>query len=665
MHAVVLVGGFGTRLRPLTETTPKPLLPVGHVPLIVRLIRRLEQGGVDHVTLALGFRAEPFLAAFPDHRCGDVRLHYAVEPEPLDTAGAIRFAAEHTGIDDTFVVANGDVLTDLDVGALVDNHRRAGGEAMLHLVGVADPSSFGVADLGADGRILQFVEKPAPGTEPSNLANAGTYVFERAVLDRIPPGHRASIERETFPALAADGAVFGHTSDVYWLDAGRPELYLQANIDLVNGRREERCEAVADGAWVATDAVLVDSLVAPGATVASGVTLTSSVVLSGAEVGVDAVVERSIVMGAVGARAHLRGSVIGKGAAVPEDARLVDARVPDPTDDATHDGAVAEVEGVEGGTDDGDEGGTDGDDGARPMLVVGGAGFIGSHLVDRLVAEGAAVDVADDLSTGSLASLGDARAVATRGQLRIHTLDAGAAELAELITLRRPTTIYHLALLPGHDAAALDQGRSFTSMLAVLDAARRAGVAKIVVALPATAMYGHPSPRDVPVKEGPLVPRGLRGVVAKAIVDLLTVYREQWGIEFTALAVASVYGARQRSAGGVVAAALEAASRGEPARLNGDGRQTRDFLYVDDAVDALVRAGQRGSGLVVNVGTGVQTSLRDLWARIAPDGVGAAFGSARPDELGRFALSPIRARIHLGWSPWTSLDDGLAELRGH
>ena len=168
MRAVVLVGGFGTRLRPLTNDVPKPMLPVGHRPMIARLVDRLARGGVTEVVLALGFRPEPFLEAFPDNMCGDVRLSYAVEPEPLDTAGAIRFAAEQAGIDDTFVVANGDVLTDLDVGGLVAEHRRFGAQATLHLIGVDDPSAFGVVDLADDGRIRAFVEKPAPA--PSRAA---------------------------------------------------------------------------------------------------------------------------------------------------------------------------------------------------------------------------------------------------------------------------------------------------------------------------------------------------------------------------------------------------------------------------------------------------------------------------------------------------------------
>ena len=232
-----------------------------------------------------------------------------------------------------------------------------------------------------------------------------------------------------------------------------------------------------------------------------------------------------------------------------------------------------------------------------------------------------------------------------------------------MIAMHRPREIFHLALLPRHDASPLALGRSFTSMLVVLDAAKRSGVTKVVVALPATAMYGHPSARELPVKEGPLAARGVRGVVAKAIVELLSAYREASGIEFTALALATVYGPRQQPDAGVVASMVAAAAQGRPPELTGDGRQTRDLVYVDDVVDALVRGGQRGSGLVVNIGTGVQTSLRDLWKLVSPDGPPPTFAAARPDELDRFAVSPVRARIHLGWSPWTTLAEGLDALR--
>ena len=331
MRAVVLVGGFGTRLRPLTSSVPKPMLPVGHVPIIERLVANLARGGVVEVTLALGFKPEPFVDAFPDGTCAGVRLHYAVEPEPLDTAGAIRFAADVAGIDDTFVVANGDVITDLDVSDLVHFHRSRQAEATIHLIGVPDPSAFGVVALDADHRVERFVEKPAPGTAPSNLINAGTYVLEPSVLERIALGHKVSIERVTFPAIVADGGLYAMASEDYWLDTGRPDLYLQANLDVVAGRRRfDRCDAVHAAATVAADAVLVESIVGARAVVGAGVRLTRSVVLPGAVVEAGAVVEDSVVMGRVGADAQVRSSVLGTDGVVAPGEVLQDERRPDP-----------------------------------------------------------------------------------------------------------------------------------------------------------------------------------------------------------------------------------------------------------------------------------------------------------------------------------------------
>ena len=329
MRAVVLVGGFGTRLRPLTLTVPKPMLPIGHVPMIARLVARLGRGGVTEVVLALGFRPEPFMEAFPDGYCGDVALTYAVEPEPLDTAGAIKFAAEYAGIDDTFVVANGDVMTDLDVAELIAAHRGFGAEATLHLIGVDDPSAFGVVDLADDGGVHAFIEKPAPGTEPSNLINAGTYVFEPSVLDRIPAATKVSVERDTFQRVVADGGLYGLATDDYWIDAGVPALYRSANLDLLDGkRRTERCDAVAPGAEVADGAVLTHSIVGSGARVAAGATVVDSVLLPGASVGADAVVERSLVMGAVGPAAVVRDAMIGAEATVAAGGTLISAALP-------------------------------------------------------------------------------------------------------------------------------------------------------------------------------------------------------------------------------------------------------------------------------------------------------------------------------------------------
>ncbi len=312
MRAVVLVGGFGTRLRPLTLTTPKPMLPVGHVPIIERLVDNLAKGGVTEVTLALGFKPEPFVEAFPSGHCNGVELHYAVEPEPLDTAGAIRFAAEFSGIDDTFVVANGDVLTDLDIATLVAFHRLRSAEATIHLVGVDDPSSFGVVATDDNGRVERFVEKPAPGTAPSNEINGGTYVLEPSVLQRIPAGQRVSIERATFPEIVEGGRLFAMATDDYWLDAGNPALYLQANLDLLDGKRRLHSSVgVHAGARVDPTATVNHSIVADGVSVGSGATITDSVVLADSVVEDGAVVTNSVVMGKIGRGAIVTDSVLG------------------------------------------------------------------------------------------------------------------------------------------------------------------------------------------------------------------------------------------------------------------------------------------------------------------------------------------------------------------
>jgi mannose-1-phosphate guanylyltransferase len=327
MRAVVLVGGFGTRLRPLTNSIPKPMLPVGHVPIIERLVANLHRGGVTQVTLALGFKPEPFLAAFPDGLIGDVEVVYAVEPEPLDTAGAIRFAADFAGIDDTFLVANGDILTDLDIAALVDFHRGHHAEATLHLTAVDNPSAFGVVDLAGDGCIRCFVEKPAPGTEPSRLINAGTYVMEPSVLQLIPAGQRVSVERDTFPRLVERGSVFAMATDDYWLDTGTVPLYLQANLDVLS---LEHVEAVHPDARVDATAVIQRSVLAPRATVGEHARVTRSVILDGVRIGAGAVVTDSVVMGEVGPGATVIDSVVGSEGHVAAGQRLTSARLPAP-----------------------------------------------------------------------------------------------------------------------------------------------------------------------------------------------------------------------------------------------------------------------------------------------------------------------------------------------
>lgn len=295
------------------------------------------------------------------------------------------------------------------------------------------------------------------------------------------------------------------------------------------------------------------------------------------------------------------------------------------------------------------------------VVVVGGAGFIGSHLVDRLIADGDAVDVVDDLSTGSLANLSEARSMV--GSLKIHHLDAASDEFGSLIGMRSPEVLYHLAAIPRAAPTPRALASSFATTTAVIEAARTHRVGKVVVALPASAMYGRPASRDLPLKEQPIEPRGVRGVIARATVDLLAAYREHDAVEFTALALSTVYGSRQRADSGVVAAFRDARRDRRPPMMTGDGRQTRDFLFIDDAVDALAKAGTRGSGLVVNVGTGEQTSIGALWEQIGgPNRAEPELVPAVATEIPRFAVSPVRARIHLSWSPWTDLPAGLAQI---
>jgi mannose-1-phosphate guanylyltransferase len=196
------------------------MLPVMEQPMIERVLGQLAAHGIEDAVLSLGYRPDAFINAYPDGSAGGVRLSYAVEPEPLDTAGAIRFAADHAGVEDTFVVVNGDVLTDLDITALVNFHHSHHAEATISLTPVEDPSSYGVVPTDAQGKVEAFIEKPPRDEVPTNLINAGTYVLEPEVLARIPKGRRVSIERETFPSLVEAGTLFALGSDVYWIDTG-------------------------------------------------------------------------------------------------------------------------------------------------------------------------------------------------------------------------------------------------------------------------------------------------------------------------------------------------------------------------------------------------------------------------------------------------------------
>lgn len=332
MRAVILVGGFGTRLRPLTLGVPKQMLPIGGVTMLERVVAGLARHGVTEAVLSLGYEPGRFLERFGDDRCAGVHLVYATEPEPLDTAGAIAFAARLAGIDETFIAVNGDVLTDADVTALVEAHRRSGAQATISLVPVDDPSRFGVVTTDPEGRVLGFVEKPPAGTAPSNWINAGTYVLEPGVLDLIPAGRPMSIERDVFPVLAERGQLHAVQSDAYWLDAGTHRAFLDAHLDLLSGRRGDPEVAVSPTATVDPSAEIVSSYIGDGAVVGADTVVTNSVVMAGARVGADAVIDDSIVASGacVGAGARLSAeTVVGFDCEVPAGARLVNALIPD------------------------------------------------------------------------------------------------------------------------------------------------------------------------------------------------------------------------------------------------------------------------------------------------------------------------------------------------
>ncbi len=323
MKAILLLGGFGTRLRPLTNDTPKQMLPVCGRPMIEWVCEHLHRHGIDEIVLSLGYRAEAFTAAYPHGRIGQLAYQVAVEPDPRGTAGAVRFAAETSGITGTFLVLNGDVLTDLDVGALVRLHASSGAEAAIALQPVADPSPYGLVVADPSGRVLSFSEKPEPGSAPEALPrggerptiSAGTYVLTSAVLDRIAPDRPVSIEREIFPQIVADGALAALVDDTYWLDTGTPQQYLAANLDILAGRRAGA--RVTDGIAAASDGVHADAQIR------------TSVIGRGCEIGAGAVVQRSVVGDGcrLAAGAIVIDSVLGAGAVVGAGATLCDYSV--------------------------------------------------------------------------------------------------------------------------------------------------------------------------------------------------------------------------------------------------------------------------------------------------------------------------------------------------
>jgi mannose-1-phosphate guanylyltransferase len=273
------------------------------------------------------------MAAFPNDMCGSVQLSYAVEDTPLDTAGAIGFAARTAGISETFVVANGDVLTDLDIASLISFHRQHGAEGTISLTPVSDPSQYGIVEIDARGCVERFVEKPQPGMTTSNFASAGTYVLEPSALERMPGDQKLSIERVVFPQMVADKSLFAMSTDDYWIDAGRPDTFISANVHVSKRVAKVTDAPIHPTANVAATAVILDSVIGENATVLDGAHITHSVLLPGAIVEQGAVIIDSLVMGMVGANSQVTGSIIGSTGVVGQNEVCNNASVPahDPT----------------------------------------------------------------------------------------------------------------------------------------------------------------------------------------------------------------------------------------------------------------------------------------------------------------------------------------------
>jgi len=331
VKAVVLVGGEGTRLRPLTETIPKPLLPFMNRPFLDHVLDHLAEHGIDEVVCSSPY-LEAVFHSFLDTRKGKApSVRWITEAEPLGTAGAIAGARDF--VDGTYLAMNGDILTDMDLGALVELHRARNAVATIALHRVDDARPFGLIESEPDGRVVAFREKPqdpVPGA-----INAGVYVLEPGSLARVPAGRMVSIERETYPDLIARGQpVYAAVASGYWLDLGTPEAYLQAHVDALDGRIAEYRGAarpyLAPGARVEAGAVVGPHVVmGPGAGVAAGAEVDRSVLHEGATVAGEARVTSSILgPGAtVGAGAEVRGSVLAEGAEAADGARLAGERV--------------------------------------------------------------------------------------------------------------------------------------------------------------------------------------------------------------------------------------------------------------------------------------------------------------------------------------------------
>ena len=312
MDAIILVGGQGTRLRPLTDTRPKPMVDLVDRPFVEHQVDRLRDAGISRIVFSCGYRPDAIEEHFADGSTRGLEIRYVVDPEPLGTGGAIA-NAESELAGERVVVLNGDILTDLDFGEMERAHVSAGGLASIALTPIDDPSAFGLVRLREDRSVEEFVEKPAadelrPG-EPF-LINAGTYIFERKALAMIPAGQKVSVERETFPAIAETRRLFGHPDNCYWRDIGTPASYLQASMDVLAGA--VRSDSPRPGPYLAAG-VAVD----PGAIVGSGSSLAADCTIADGASVTDSVVGRGTT---IGAGARLEGAIIGADVVVGENA---------------------------------------------------------------------------------------------------------------------------------------------------------------------------------------------------------------------------------------------------------------------------------------------------------------------------------------------------------
>lgn len=332
VDAVILVGGRGTRLRPLTIGTPKPMLPTANFPFLQHLLARIKAAGIQHVVLSTSFKAEVFEEYFGDGSDLGLDIEYVVEEEALGTGGGIRNVLDHLH-HDTVMVFNGDVLSGMDLHGILETHRKKEADLTMHLLKVADPRAFGCVPTDEEGRVTAFLEKTED--PPTNQINAGCYVFDKSLIETIPAGRMVSVERETFPSvLAAGKKVIGHVDNAYWRDMGRPEDFVRGSSDLVRGIAyspllEGRTgESIVDESAGIAGGVLLFSgtSVGRGCEIGAGSRLEGTVVFDGVTVEPGAVITNSIIASGahIGANAHITDCVIGEGAHVGARCELKD-----------------------------------------------------------------------------------------------------------------------------------------------------------------------------------------------------------------------------------------------------------------------------------------------------------------------------------------------------